>query len=293
MSDRGRLVLRLIGYAAFFLVLFVYFLYLNFPYSSVKNRIIDQVQAGTRFRMEILSLAPDLFTGFKLRDVRIYHGDAVGSQLVAKLDTARIRIGLLSLIRGAVDVSLDVQLYEGSIRGSVRQGELVTDVDLTFEGLDVSQYDLSPFLGRFGEFNIQGLLGGFMQMHYDREDLQSATASAQLNIDGLRMVDSTVQGFEMPDIAFEPGVLKLELGSRALKIIEGDFTGDNMDVVLGGRMTVRDNMARSQFSYYLKFRPSGDLEDRFGELLQAFRRRDREGYYRINLTGSPSAPRFR
>ena len=85
----------------------------------------------------------------------------------------------------------------------------------------------------------------------------------------------------------------MELGSRSLKIAEGTLNGDQMSVVLGGRMTLRDNVAQSNFAYHLKFKPAGDLQKQFGPMISAMKKKDRDGYFRINLTGSPSNPRFR
>jgi type II secretion system protein N len=293
MTERRKRILRIAGYAAYFVALFAYFVYLGFPYAAITNRVISRLQASSQLRIEVAGIAPDLFSGFKLRDVRIYHGEAVGSGLIAKLDVARVRVGLLSLLRGNVRMKLRADLYGGTVAGAVRYGNKVADVDLTLADLTFGQYDLSPFLGKFGDFRLDGKIGGVLQAHYDAADLKAATGKADLKFDGLRVAETTVYGVKVPAIAFQPSALKLELGSRAVKVVEGKFKGDNMEVDLGGRMTLRDDFGKSNFSFFLKFKPTGELAGQFGGMLDVLKKKDREGYYRVNLTGTPSAPRFR
>lgn len=293
MNDTTKLVLRIAGYTAFFAVFFAYFLYLGFPYDAVKDMAVQKIEENSRLRLEILHVAPDMFSGFNLRDVRIYHEDAVATQMVGKIDKANVDLGLLSLIGGALKLGLDLDLYEGNISGKVREGGGVLDADLKIENVNLSRYDLSPFLAKIGDFRINGILNGALDLHYDQADLKAAKGTVELDAQGLRLAETNVYGFKIPAITFEPSTIRLDLGSRALKIVDGKLNGDNVSVVLGGRMTLRDDLSRSNFSYHLKFKPSGELDEQFGSMLSAVKKKDREGFYRINLTGSPANPRFR
>lgn len=293
MTERRLLILRIAGYLTFFMVLFGYFLYLGFPYNAIKDTVIEKIEENSPIRIEILSFSPNMLAGFNFRDVRIYHEKTFGTKLVAKIDRAKVRVGFFSLIRGALKLSVDLELYGGQLKGKLRHGTGASDVNLTLANLDLSRYDLSPFLAKVGDFSLLGQLGGEVQLHLDRVDLQKAKGAIDLNLDGFGLRETAVYGFKIPELHFDPSVLKLELGSKALKIVEGNLKSQEMEVDLGGRMSLRDELAKSSLSYFLKFKPSGTLEDQFGELLKMVKKKDREGFFRVNLSGSLSAPRIR
>ena len=293
LTERRKRVLQIAGYVALFLVLFAYFLYLGFPYAAITNRVVGRFQGQSQARVEIASIAPDFLTGFKLRDVRVYHGDAANGRLVAKVDVARVRIGLFSLLRGALNLSLTADLYGGNISGKIRHGSKVMDADLGFHDVNLGQFGLSSLLAEYGDFKFDGLIGGQVKLHYDAADLKNATGNAEIKFQNFRLADATIYGAKIPAVVFEPATLKLDLGSRALKVVEGRFKGTGMEVEFGGRMTLRDDLEKSTLSYFLKFKPTGQLEERFGQILEQVKKKERDGFYRVNLIGSLSAPRFR
>ena len=211
MTDRARLALQITGYAAFFLLMFVLFLYLGFPYGAIKDLAVQRIEDKTAFRVEIQSFEPNLFTGLHVKDVKVYHNEAVGNQLVAHIEEAKLRFGLMALLADNLNLALDVDMYGGNLSGKIKAGKKTADVDLTFSKIDLGKYDLSPFLSRFGDFRLSGLVDGLVDVAYDAADLRAAKGAAELNFNGLQMEETEVYGMKIPLLNFEPSKIRWSL----------------------------------------------------------------------------------
>ena len=293
MGDRKAAILRGIGYSLFFLFFFVVFVYLGFPYGALKAQALEKLEKNSDFRVEIGAIVPRLLSGFVLRDVRIYHDEAAGNKMIGQIDIARIGVGLIAALRGRVNLSLDIEAYGGRVEGDVAgsNGRLQADVAMT--GLDLSRYDMTPFLKNYGQFRLGGILGGKIAFDYDQADVKAATGTILLDTNGLSLADTKVYGMDLPALAFQPAPLELTLENRTLRIAKGDLVGDGMDVSIGGRMNLRDDLSRSNLNFSLKFKPKGELETQFGPMIDAVKKKDRDGFYRVTLSGTPARPRMR
>jgi len=293
MEDRKLTVLRVVGYVLFFLFFFVVFLYLKFPYNAIKDTVLQKLETGSSLRVEMDDFAPDKLTGVEARGIRVYALKGDRTFLVVQLDRVRARLAILPLLTGRVRLAVDLDAYQGNMEGQFSKSGRVSDLDLRFSNINLGLYDLTEVLGFVGKLKLDGILGGLITGHFDGADLNATSAEAQLQLQGMKLAESSIYGITTPELSFEPATLKLELDKRALKIVEGKLTGDQMEVELGGRMTLRDDLMKSNYNYFLKFKPSAAFEDQFGPYLSMMKNKDRGGFYRINLTGSPSSPRFR
>ncbi len=135
MKDRllamRPVLLRAIGYPAFFLLCFVVFLYVTFPYDRLKEVIIAQAEAPrvsplgqttpSGMELTIGSLGPTFFPGLKAKNVTVTYlpTTAGGRPTFMHIDEAVVHVSLFGLLLRRANVSFDIEGMGGEIEGSV------------------------------------------------------------------------------------------------------------------------------------------------------------------------------
>jgi type II secretion system protein N len=125
------LLLRIVGYPAFFLLCFVVFLYVSFPYDRLKEVIIAQAEAPrvspsgrtlpSNMELTIGSLGPTFFPGLKAKNVTVtYLPTAPGGRpTFMHIDEAVVHVSLFGLLLRRANVSFSIEGLGGEIEGSV------------------------------------------------------------------------------------------------------------------------------------------------------------------------------
>ena len=294
MAGKKDKILKAAGYVCFFMFFFIFFLYLSFPYDALKDRMLQSFQGNSAFKLEMDSFSPSLITGAEGKGVRIVTVSNGKPLIVAKLDRAKMRIKILPLILGRVRISFNVDAYRGNLQGQWSKSGKISEMNVAFSNLDMGLYDFSQTLASVGDVKLLGILGGSVKGHFDSVDPNASTASVELDFKNLKMAPSTISGMPIPELAFQPAAVKMEMSKRGLNVTQGTLKGDQMEAELSGRMTVRDDFQNSNLNFNLKFKPSEELEKQFGPYLGMVNKKpDRTGYYRTNLVGTIASPRFR
>ncbi|MFO0645000.1 MAG: type II secretion system protein GspN [Polyangiales bacterium] len=125
------LLLRVIGYPLFFLLCFVVFLYITFPYDRLKEVIIAQAEAPrvspsgrtlpSNMELTIASLGPTFFPGLKAKGVTVTYlpSSPGGRPTFMHIDEAVVHVSLLGLLLRRANVSFDIEGLGGEIEGSL------------------------------------------------------------------------------------------------------------------------------------------------------------------------------
>src|SRR5579885_1513038 len=124
-------LLKILLYPLIFIVSFLVFVVLLFPYDSVKTRValeLEQAMGGI-YQISIGTLAPNFPNGAVLKNVEMKpRSEGTGNPI--KLNTAKLNFALMPLISGSVQVDFDLKPPQGRATGSyaVKKGGLFLNI---------------------------------------------------------------------------------------------------------------------------------------------------------------------
>ncbi len=289
-----------LGYCALFFVLFFVFLYLTFPYNSVRDAIVRQVESlqgaeGTsamRMRVEVADVSPFRLTGVRLQGVKLSRPEDP-RQVLLNLNEVRIRLRPTQLLRGRLWLDFDVYAYDGGAAGSYCKRGPVTDLALNFVGLRLAKYGTRELVQKFGSMSLDGTLSGQFELHFNPAMRRNNSGGLTLNIDKLKATGITMVGNKLPDMTFEPGKIVLKMQNQNFQVDEFKLKSDQLEVDLTGRITLADQMKNSRLFLNFRFKPSDELETALGMLMMTMKEPDDEGFYSLSINGTPGNLRTR
>ena len=248
---RSRILMAVLG-TAYFFVAFVLFAYWTFPYDRLAAFLTDKVaESGSGYTLDIGALSPYWLTGVELEQVKVRKQaaetlpttpPAKGAQPLDQainVQSARARLGLLSLLTGSTAVSFDAELGEGEVEGTFEQDGDAKKLVATLSKVDLDKLGL---LEQMVALPMKGTLTG---------DFDLSLGAQPTNTNG--KIKLTVQKLVVGD-----GKAKLKLGSMGGLTIDPISAGDVVvDVdVQNGVGNVKNLSANGSD---LKLKGSGDI----------------------------------
>ena len=272
-SSKLKVVRRVFGYGAFFLLAIVVAFFLTFPYDALKDRIrLEGDRAG--FFVRIASMGPGFFT---LR--------AKGVEMSKKADTdpppSPLRISSVSagptlLPPGA---SVTAKLFGGSITARV-SGLSSIRVRVDVEDLNLASSDLKDFTG----IDFAGELEAHADLTLPRvavgggpaePDLSQATGTISLDahqfaINGGSMTMVIPQfgpdptPLDLPKIVFGEvtGRLKFEKGQGTIEKFEAKSS--DLELQATGALKLAKRMEYGEPNIEVRFKPDPEFQKRLG-----------------------------
>jgi type II secretion system protein N len=143
-----------------FLLLTLALLFLFFPYQRVFQFVFQNVVGGSEMTVSVIGARTGLMR-IEASELRFGHSAMAGSP-IAELEKARLRSGIASVLRGAVDVSAEAQAYGGKVNLEVGNIPVIDNngdptFSVAFSDINLSKYPT----GRFPWFkDLKGTLSG-------------------------------------------------------------------------------------------------------------------------------------
>lgn len=128
---------KVLGYVAFFLASFVYFVYATFPYTSLVQKFSLPVQKQLKARIEMKDLSPYLLTGVKINNLNIKKMVSKGTAEV-QVEQLKARLAILPLLSRKLRVMFNALLAQGTLRGMVDLKGRDFDVRLQAKGIQLA-----------------------------------------------------------------------------------------------------------------------------------------------------------
>lgn len=306
-TQKPRLWLRIVGYAAFSLVALVVAFFVTFPYDAAKDRLRREADAAGYF-LRVDSMGPGFFS------VR-----AKGVQVSKKSDAdpppEALRIDSLSVGPALFPPGLKVRASAlgGDVTATVSglSGQRITVVA---EGLDTTRGNLEGFTG----VKLSGEVSGRLDLDMPKSaagaqgpgqpDLSLASGSLRLTTHALSINGGSA---EIPIPQFGPEPTPIDLP----KIVLGDLTGDlkiekgavtvetfknvspDIELNVSGTLKLARRLPYSEANLEVRFKPDPEFQKRLGMLGSAlsFVRADpKDPQWRLgHLTGLLGRPQFR
>ncbi len=273
MIARLRKLAPWIGYPAFYLVAFVLFAYLTFPFDRLRDRAIvafneDQKKTGGTTQLEVDHIDSYWFSGLDARGVRIISPASVNFDGTKKpaseldIDRATVRVALLPLLIGRIKINFHVEMIGGTIDGSTEKVGEDRNFDIELAKLSVG--DFSPVVSALG-LPMGGELQGHVSLAMPEGKLSKANGSINLTIadfsvaDGKTKIKDTIA---LPRMNVGDLELQCDVADGLLKVTKFAAAGQDLDFSADGKLTLRDTFAESQADLYVKFRFSDKYKNK-------------------------------
>lgn len=318
MSERVKLWLVRIGHVVFYMLAFVLFASLLFPYNALKDSIVLQFNAEQRATNSPQQLAIDdlgwyWFTGVRAKGVelRAASTDPGKAPTVIKIDEVRGRIGVFGLLLGDKDVTFHLDVLGGKVDGSFELHGKDRAVELRFEGVDVHKLDmLQELIG----LPVEGKLGGTITIALPEGKASKGMGKVDLELKDVAIGDGKAKlkgALDWPKLSVGNLIFEAEAKDGQLKISKFGASGKDLEVVGDGRVQMRELATESTLDVNLRFRiadaykgksdttknlfgapgggKAGDIELFVPEMKQA---KQPDGFYAFHVQGLLGKPSF-
>lgn len=272
MADRKKIIRRL-SLAAYFIVVFLAFLLLLFPFDRIKGRLESEVRRRTVLDLSVSRISPRFLNRFVMTDVVV--SDQNGAVLFES-PSVRTSVSLFGLLRGFLSAEVRAAAYGGELTIKTQQGRGRQYVMVDANGLDIGSYPLLKSLG----LRLAGKLGGNFEMNGD-------AGKGRLWLKGLASRELTIRGFPIPDLDFEQCWLDAELKADRLTVRKLELEGKELKVQATGDLILRE---RGTLNLMIKFKPSERIAREQSGLLSLLKNKDPEGYYLLSIGGTLAEP---
>lgn len=206
------LLLRLLGYPAFFMFFFALFAYVTFPYDRVKEAAIAAVEAPRRtpgggstpsnMQLTIGDLGPTFLPGLNARNVNLTFLPARAGERATTmhLDDVVVHPSLLGLLTGTLRVAFEARGLGGTMRGSFAtafsgSNPGLREIHAQLEGVRAG--DIAPLVQLVG-LPLLGRISGTIDLTLPEGRTNRASGAARLTIADLRVGDGRAQ-YQIPN----------------------------------------------------------------------------------------------
>lgn len=287
MNENMQKLIRPLGYTALFLVSLLFFVYLTFPYSVLKEALTAKIAKETGLDVRIEELEPALPLGFEAKNIRVA---AIAGGPAMHLQSAEIKISLLNLLIGRLGINADLEsknggtLYVGARLGlfalifdqNFIPRRVMVEADKFAVGSIVSfllsKAATSPtanpmFTGILTQIGLDGNLHGEVDLDINTSNLAQSSGFIDLQLKDakLRIDDPSLN---LADQNFSKALVKAELNNGAMKINKNSgFHTQELVVDLGGNMSLKPQLDRSTMDVDVSLKLDEGLKEQFGFLL--------------------------
>lgn|GEM_PF-4207552 len=283
-------MIRIAGYVALFVTVFLVTVYLRFPYAEVVRQELATMELPADLAIDFASLGP-YGLGVSGTDLRIdRRGAGNGVPVFAAAD---FRLGgLLRSVAGPVHLDGRFRAYGGDLQAAIdaRDGG---GYDVHMDGKELSLTALvTPFSDRFR--GVRGEIGGALAFSGDLA--RWPEGDGKLEVDGGPGAIAGVMFFgqAVPEVGFDRIVARLQMDKGVLQIEEAALSGTDLSATVDGRIRVRMPLAQSVLDLNCKISlPPAVIASLEGlvDLASAYRQDD--GSYQFQVRGTFLRPRLR
>lgn len=269
--------LRWVGYAFAYVLAFVVFAYVTFPYERLRQYVVatyNATQAVTpQNRLEIDSLTWSWrFPGIVAEGVRLVvpapptaDGEKPPPPRYLEAEEVFVSASALALLSGAHEASFGAHALEGEVSGWASDSATGRHLELQLEGINPGAI---PQLASTIGLPLAGSLSGHISIDLPEGNFSKAEGTVDLSAEDLVLGDGKAKiqnTIALPELHMGAFVLKAQINSGRLKIDECTAQGRDLDLALTGTVRLRPKLENSvadlelKFSFAEKYRNQSDV----------------------------------
>jgi type II secretion system protein N len=237
------------GCAAFFLLCFVVFAYLTFPYERVRDLLVSKVQASNTpgapvTKLSIGELGPNWLTGVVLTSVALERSAETPGDPPTRLtaDELKLRAAPFKLLFGGMGVHFTASAGEGDVTGSYDASkEGPTHVQAELDALDLARVGIGSLLG----LPLAGEASGTLDVTLSDKPAETQ-GNVDLRIEHVKIGDAKGAKLKVPGMGSALTIDTIDAGTLELKMTIKDgvatierFESKGKDLDLNGSGTIR------------------------------------------------------
>lgn len=269
--------LKWVGYAFAYVMAFILFAYVSFPYERLRQYVVstyNATQTSTpQSRLEIDSLTWSWrFPGIVAEGVRLVvpqppppEGEKAPPPRYLEAEEVFVSASALALLSGAREASFGARALDGDVAGWASDSSAGRRLELQLDGVNPGSI---PQLASTVGLPIGGSLSGRVSLDIPEGNLTKAEGSLDLSAEDLVLGDGKAMiqnAIALPELHMGAFVLKAQISSGRLKIDECTAQGRDLDLALTGTIRLRPKIENSvadlelKFSFAEKYRNQSDL----------------------------------
>jgi type II secretion system protein N len=238
-------------YAGIAIAVFLMCLIANFPYSDALSDILAPSGLKLDYQGQHLSLP----FGASLDDVKL-HEVADGSILI---ESPKVTLAptLTSLLLGRAGLRIHAQIFDGTIRATVRQSGDLTSLSFALNSIELAR------LRSLGAIGLGGTLSGDGWIQIDRA--KALDGAGNLALSGQRLLVRFAPG--MPGVRLDEaaGTFRMDRGVITVEKFKGH--GPDFSVTAQGEIRLADPLPESTLDLRVTLNPTPEGQKHFGMLL--------------------------
>lgn len=296
--------LKILLYAGVFLFSFVLFVYWMFPMDTLKNRLILAMEKGLGpdFQVTIEEMKTYRITGAALKEVTIQKSVEGKTQPWLKVEKARARVGLFSLIFGNPKVRVGLWLAGGRLQVSAQKSEDLYRLEGTFDSLDVGKM---PYFQKVLGLKAVSDIDGEFKLRLNPQQPLRTEGELKMAVNKVSLQKSTVPlgemgTFPLPDLilAKSPSRIAAEIAKGSIRVEGLALKGDDFQFDVQGRIFMASEAARYRINLQGQFQFSEKLWKVFDPLLpepfasELQKQKGPGGLFPISLSGQLASPQI-
>ena len=277
LDPRVKRALPWVLYPLAYLVLFVIFAYVAFPFERLKERVVvsynaAQQESAQPGRIEIGKITWSWrFPGLVVKDVNLYgpkpkppaEGEKATPQRHSKVDSLYVGVSVLSYLFGTTKVTFDVDGFEGELSGEVTVSK--TDQKSSIELTNVNAGQL-PGVAETLQLPLSGSASGKIELRLPDGKYSLADGTIDLTVEDVKIGDGQTKIRDLlalPTVAAGTLTVKATATQGRIKIEKFTTKGPDLEAEAEGRVRLRDKLSGSLVEQLgLSFKFSDKYRDR-------------------------------
>ena len=261
LKDRLRKWGPRIGFPIFYLVTFLLFLTVVFPYDALRVRIVttfnaQQRAAGAQQQLAIDEMGWYWFTGVRAKGIRLTSAPQEPGKppTEIRIDDAKIRISILGLLLGRRDVTFRLETLGGVVDGEYEERGKDRNDEVNLDGVELKQVDaLTQALG----LPVEGHISGNITLAMPEGKASKGSGTVTLEATDVAIGDGKAKlkgALEMPKLSVGTLTFNAEAKDGVLKVTKFSAGGKDLELNGDGKVQMRELATESNLDINLKFK---------------------------------------
>lgn len=278
---------RFLGYAALALVVFLFGLWIFFPYGEVERRAEAEL-SKKGIEAEITGLGPRTPLSYKIKSVHVTR--AMGKETNLTVSDAVVGLSLGPILDGRVGLT---------VTGTFMGGEISADAVVPApEKVNVSwkEMEIAPLTSLFSEKEIPvgGKMAGTATVVLPYEGPAKLDATVDTEVTGASFGPYSALGFAINPIGLGSGRIRAEAVKGRVRIFDTAFTGGDIAVHADGSVQLAQALASSRIEASAELKPSKQFENDYFMILSLLAPyKNQSGGFNLNIGGTVGSPTVR